>query len=482
MRRSIVVFSSVLLLLMLAVGVSVSASPEAQSGQTTYTVVYGDTLFRISLRFNTTIQALASANNISNVNLIFAGQTLTIPAPGGGTGTPPPTGVPSNYTVVPGDTLGALARRFGTTIQAIASANNISNINLIFVGQRLTIPGGTGGTPPPTGGTPPPTGGTPIPPPPGGFALGGQVFSFSYPDQMRGAGMTWAKSQVRYNQGDSPSIAQGAISAADNRGFNSLLSIVGNPAQLAANPTQYYQDFANFLGGVARLNPDAIEVWNEMNIDREWPTGQIDPADYVDMLSWAHGAIKNVDPEIMVITGALAPTGAEGAFGLGAVWNDDRYYLGMANAGVAEYADCIGVHYNEGIIPPSQQGGDPRDNYPTRYFPLMIQRAEFPFRASGLPLCFTELGYLSPEGLGPLPGGFAWGANTSVQEQATWLRDAVQIAGDSPSAIEMIIVFNMNGERYDADPQAGYAIIRADGTCPACQTIATLRQPGGSIG
>src|SRR5688572_24231450 len=87
MRRSILVFSSVLLLLMLAVGVSVSASPEAQSGQTTYTVVYGDTLFRISLRFNTTIQALASANNISNVNLIYAGQTLTIPGPGGGTGT-----------------------------------------------------------------------------------------------------------------------------------------------------------------------------------------------------------------------------------------------------------------------------------------------------------------------------------------------------------------------------------------------------------
>ncbi|MBC7814695.1 MAG: hypothetical protein H7175_26295 [Burkholderiales bacterium] len=317
--------------------------------------------------------------------------------------------------------------------------------------------------------------------------VGGQMEAFSDEavEQMRAAGMVWIKWQIPFVIGDFSliTVADERIRWSHERGFKVLLSVKGERAELAANyGDDYYQQLAAFLSAISNSGPDAIEVWNEMNIDREWPTGQIDPADYVDMLSWAHGAIKNVDSDIMVITGALAPTGAEGAFGLGAVWNDDRYYLGMANAGVAEYADCIGVHYNEGIIPPSQQGGDPRDNYPTRFFPLMIQRAEFPFRASGLPLCFTELGYLSPEGLGPLPGGFAWGANTSVQEQATWLRDAIQIAGDSTSVIEMIIVFNMNGERYDEDPQAGYAIIRGDGTCLACQTIATLRQPGGSIG
>ena len=65
-------------------------------------------------------------------------------------------------------------------------------------------------------------------------------------------------------------------------------------------------------------------------------------------------------PAVLVVTGAPSPTGAEGAFGLDRVWNDDRYYLGMANAGAANYADCIGIHYNEGIIAPIQQGGDPR--------------------------------------------------------------------------------------------------------------------------
>ena len=58
----------------------------------------------------------------------------------------------------------------------------------------------------------------------------------------------------------------------------------------------------------------------------------------------------------------------------------------MANAGVAQYADCIGAHYNEGVIPPSRQGGDPRkDEYPTRFLPLMLQRVAFPFRTSIFP-------------------------------------------------------------------------------------------------
>ena len=75
-----------------------------------------------------------------------------------------------------------------------------------------------------------------------------------------------------------------------------------------------------FLGEVAGLGADAIEVWNEMNIDREWPTGQIDPRRYKVMLEKAYTQIKAANPDTIVITGALAPTGAEGAFGLAAVW------------------------------------------------------------------------------------------------------------------------------------------------------------------
>jgi hypothetical protein len=299
---------------------------------------------------------------------------------------------------------------------------------------------------------------------------------------MRNAGMTWAKWQLPFlvnSDADFLGIARDRIALSRQQGFKVLLSITGDMNELRDMGKDYYPKFAEYLGKVAQLHPDAIEVWNEMNLDRQWPAGRIDPRAYADMLKQAYTAIKAADLNIMVITGALAPTGAEGAFGLDHVWNDDRYYQGMANAGVANTADCIGVHYNEGIISPKQRGGDPRvPDYPTRYFLSMSQRAAFPFRSSPIPLCYTELGYLTPEGYGPLPAGFEWAANTTVQEQATWLHDAIQLAAQfQTKPIALIIIWNIDFDQYDKDPQAGYAIIRPDGSCPACQTIGSLRGP-----
>src|SRR3972149_1451689 len=90
------------------------------------------------------------------------------------------------YVVVSGDTLYEIALRFGTTVATLASLNGIANINLIYVGQVLQFPGGTC-----------PEGSAPLPAAPptarGSFELGGQVAGFSYPDQMRYAGMAWVK-------------------------------------------------------------------------------------------------------------------------------------------------------------------------------------------------------------------------------------------------------------------------------------------------
>lgn len=313
--------------------------------------------------------------------------------------------------------------------------------------------------------------------------VGGQVAYFT--DEtiaaMREAGMTWVKWQIPFVVGDTNlfNVARDRINWSHEAGLNVLLSITGEKEALAdMGDTDYFPLYAAFLGEIAAMGVDAIEVWNEMNIDREWPAGRISARSYVDMLQQAHTAIKAADPQVMVITGAPAPTGFFGGCS-GSGCDDGDYYWNMANAGAANYADCIGVHYNEGILPPQQQGGDPRDNYPTRYFPLMTQRAAAPFRGSGLPLCFTEIGYLSPEGYGPLPAGFEWGQSTSVQEQAEWLRDAVQMAAELSSVqVAMMIIFNVDFDLYDRDPQAGFAIIRPGGACPACLTIGSLRGMG----
>lgn len=546
--RRIIVLSGVLValaLLLIPVTAMVSAAP-AQQNTVTYVVQPGDNLFRIALRFNTTVQAIASANNIANPNLIFAGTTLVIPTggvtpppstPGGtviyvvqpgdflariarqfnttvaaivaannianpnlifpgqqlviptGGVTPPPvatsipvtvvpaTSVPptqapggtTTHVVQPGDTLGNIARRYGTTVTAIAQANNIVNPNLIFVGQVLIIP--LGGQLPPTAVPPGPV--PTVAPPSGGssFELGGQTFTFGFPGQMQQAGMRWAKAQVRYNLGDPASIALGAINTAHSQGFKILLSVLGDPAQLAANPTAYYAQFASFLGGVAALGPDAIEVWNEQNIDREWPAGQISGANYTQMLSQAFQAIKTAHPGTLVISGAPAPTGFFGGCSVNGC-DDDAFIRQMAAAGAANYADCIGVHYNEGVVPPNQTSGDPRGNpnHYTRYFPTMVNTyaAVFPNKL----LCFTELGYLTPQGLGTLPPGFEWAANTTVQQQAEWLAQAAVLSRQS-GRIRLMIVWNVDATTWGADPQAGFAIIR-NGSCLACQTLGSV--------
>ncbi len=312
--------------------------------------------------------------------------------------------------------------------------------------------------------------------------VGGHVVFFTEETQdlMRETGLTWVKWQIPYSINDTNAlnVVRDRINDSHEAGFQVLLSVLGDVDELTELGDDYYPIFAGFLAEVATLDPGAIEVWNEMNLDREWPRGRINPVAYVEMLSQAHAAIKAVNPDIMVITGALAPTGAEGAFGSDRVWNDDRYYQGMVNAGAADYADCIGIHYNEGVIPPNLSGGDPRaDNYPTRYLPLMLERVGFPFRNTGIPLCFTELGYLSPDGFDePLNPNFGWAGGTTLMEQAEWLAQAIQIAADyTRLPVDMLIIWNIDFQRFDDDPQGGYAIIRPDGSCPACETIGALR-------
>lgn len=102
---------------------------------TRHTVRAGETLYAIALRYGVTVQQIVAANNITNPGLIRVGQVLTIPTR---SQTPPTT--PVKYTVKAGDTLYRIAQRYNTTALAIARANNIANLNLIRVGQVLTIP------------------------------------------------------------------------------------------------------------------------------------------------------------------------------------------------------------------------------------------------------------------------------------------------------------------------------------------------------
>lgn len=113
----------------------------AFAGSATYRVRLGDTLGGVARRFGVSVGALASANGISNPNRVQAGRVLTIPAKGAAAA-PAATGV---HVVRSGETLGGIATRYRTSVSAIARANGISNPSRLQVGQRLKIAGATGG-------------------------------------------------------------------------------------------------------------------------------------------------------------------------------------------------------------------------------------------------------------------------------------------------------------------------------------------------
>ncbi len=308
----------------------------------------------------------------------------------------------------------------------------------------------------------------------GSFALGGHVMDLS-PGAFglaHSAGMTWIKVQWRYYVGQSAAEVAGEIQKAHDNGFHILLGIVGDKAQMG-NFNSYIASYASFVSDVAALGADAIEVWNEPNIDREWPAGMIQGGNYTQLLAAAYTAIKARAPNTMVISAAPAPTGFFGGDGCDTGGcNDDIFLKQMAFAGAQNYLDCVGLHHNDGIVSPLQSSGDPRGDHPTYYLLGVISRVPSAFNSK--PLCFTEVGYLSPEGYGGLPGSFAWAQHTTVAEQAEWLADAVRLAR-STDRVEMMIVWNVNFTQYtSSDPMAGYAILRPGGGCPACDALKSV--------
>jgi LysM repeat protein len=108
----------------------------SQPGPIVHIVQAGETLYTIALRYGTSVAAIMAANGLSNYS-IRGGQQLVISSSGGSVY---PTSVPyQEYTVQAGDTLYGIALRYGTTVNAIMTANGLSS-SYIYVGMKLKIP------------------------------------------------------------------------------------------------------------------------------------------------------------------------------------------------------------------------------------------------------------------------------------------------------------------------------------------------------
>jgi hypothetical protein len=307
-------------------------------------------------------------------------------------------------------------------------------------------------------------------------------------------GLDWIKGQIQWwlvepdQTTDQWFFYDAIVNEAHNKGLRLMLSVVGAPAWTRAaggenGPPDDYNEYARFLSEMLDRYPgkiDAIEVWNEQNLDREWTSANgISPEDYVRFLQVAHDTIKAKDPNIIVISGALAPTGS----GDWVRWADDFEYLDRAlAAGLLNYADCVGAHHNGYNIPPNvafdQTGALPEAATAIFRGPFDNPHHSWSFKTTldtyaakvqaidpNKKLCVTEFGWASSEGYGEYPPGFEFAQDNTLQEQADYIVQAYQQMRDS-GAVWLSFLFNAdfgNKGGGPTDDPVPYSIIDGQG-------------------
>lgn len=132
--------------LKLTKGTTAPATPAGPNTPTTvenkYTIVAGDTISRIASRFGVSTESVLSANGLGWKSIIYPGQKITIPGGSGSSSAPAPkASTNGSYRIVAGDTLTRIANKFGVSIQSLLDANGLSISSTIYAGRTLVIPG-----------------------------------------------------------------------------------------------------------------------------------------------------------------------------------------------------------------------------------------------------------------------------------------------------------------------------------------------------
>ncbi|TKJ31588.1 MAG: hypothetical protein CEE40_00775 [Chloroflexi bacterium B3_Chlor] len=476
---------------------SPSPSPPSSGTTTTYVVRRGDTLSGIAYRFGTTVNTIVSLNGLVNPNLIFGGQTLRIP----GQGQPSQPDQPTEtcvYVVKAGDNLTRIALAYRTTVWAIAIANNLANPSFIWVSQRLVIPGCSPSssptpTPGPPGPAPQPTA-TPAP-----TVQPGPVPRMNTPEygvhtflwwngeyrardaqMVKDAGLTWVKELFPWRSIEGAgkgifnwSVADQVVQTLNDRGLKVIARVDFQPAWARAagannGPPDNYRDYGDFLYAMAsryRGRIQAYEIWNEPNLAREWGDRPPNAAEYVALLRVAYRRINEADPNAVVITAGLAPTGT----GLPHAIPDVRYLREMYQAGAKNYFDVLGVHAPGYKAAPETSPSEVQNN------PALGGRRFFCFRRvedlrqvmvengdAGKQMAVLEFGWTSD----PRPGSpYNWHA-VSEETKADYIVRAFQWARDhwSPWMGVMTVLSIADTAWTEDDEQYWWAITNPDGT------------------
>ena len=189
---------------------------------------------------------------------------------------------------------------------------------------------------------------------------------------MKNAGFRWVKQWFAWDDIEGAgrgqydwSIPDRIVRQVKDHGLNLLVRVDREP-NWAGPPPQNSDAFMEFLSELAtryRGKIDAIQIWNEPNLAREWGNRPPNPAQYVQMLRRAYQTIKAIDPAMIVITAGMAPTGTCCDIAM----PDDQFYRQMYQAmdGNSDgYFDMLGVHGAGFAAPPEASPDETAGNKP----------------------------------------------------------------------------------------------------------------------
>lgn len=326
--------------------------------------------------------------------------------------------------------------------------------------------------------------------------------------------LQWVKMQVRWADLEQTpgqiywDVLDGAVREACANGLRVMLSVVDAPEWTHANPLPApegqaappddYQQYANFLAALIDRyagRVQAIEVWNEANLEREWNTASgVNAQEYVKMLGVAYNTIKAKDPAIIVISGAPAPTGANIASDTGRplVVDDATFLTQFVQAGGLNYADCIGTHSNGTNLPPDVDAYNPPGSAdgktfrgpwdgPHYSYSLRSQVETYAKILNGQKQqCVTEFGYASAIN-GQYRPGFEFAADVSEQQQAEYLVAAYNWMRQS-GQVQMAFLFNLDygpkGGDALSDDNVLFSLLNKEGAPrPAFDAISVMDKP-----
>ena len=240
------------------------------------------------------------------------------------------------------------------------------------------------------------------------------------------------------------------------------------------------QDFGDFCGAMAERYAgriQAYQVWNEPNLSREWGDLAPEPAKYVELLRLCYEAVKAADPDAIVITAGLAPTGTTPPHAM----PDDQFLREFYAAGGAAYFDVLGLNAPGYKAPPEISPDDtgPESSYGQYRWHVFrhvedMRRIMVENGDAAKQIAILEMGWTTDTRPGT---GYEWHAVTP-DEQADYLVRAYEYAETNwqPWIGLMTTIYFSDVAWTEADEQYWWAITGPDGTPrPAFEALKEMR-------